>query len=125
MMPLGGRIASSGLTSETTSGTSGSIRQADELSTTTAPAATTFGAVARDAPLPLENSARSRPLKSAVAVSSTVISPSRHGSRVPAERAEAKNRSSVTGNPRSASNVRITPPTCPVAPNTPTRMRQA
>ena len=40
----------------------------------------------------------------------------------PADRAEAKNRSSLTGNPRSASRARMTPPTCPVAPNTPTRM---
>ena len=80
MMPFGGRIASSGLTSATTSGTSGSIRQAEELSTTTAPAAATLGAVASDAVLPLENRARSSPVKSAVAVSSTMISPSRHGS---------------------------------------------
>jgi hypothetical protein len=71
IMPLGGRIASSGLTSETTSGTSGSIRQADELSITIAPAATTLGAVTRDAALPLEKSARSRPPRSAVSVSST------------------------------------------------------
>ena len=51
-MRLGGRIASSGLTSETTSGTSGSIRQAEELSITMAPAAATLGAVASEAVLP-------------------------------------------------------------------------
>ncbi len=73
MMPLGGRIASSGLTSETTSGTSGSIRQADELSITIAPAAATLGAVASEAVLPMEKSARSRSVKSAVAASSTMI----------------------------------------------------
>ena len=39
----------------------------------------------------------SRPVGSAVAASSTVISPSRHGSVLPAERAEAKNRSSASG----------------------------
>ena len=61
MMPLGGSIASSGFTSETTSGTSGSIRQATELSTTTAPAAATRGAVASEAVLPLENRAMSSP----------------------------------------------------------------
>ena len=66
MIPLGGRRASSGLTSDTTSGTSGSIRQAEELSTTIAPAAATLGAVASEAVLPLENRARSRPEKSAV-----------------------------------------------------------
>ena len=88
MMPLGGSIASSGLTSETTSGTSGSIRQAEELSITIAPAAATLGAVASEAVLPLENRAMSSPAKSAVAVSSTVISLSLNGSDVPAERAE-------------------------------------
>ena len=123
MMPFGGRSASSGLTSATTSGTCGSIRQAEELSTTIAPAAATFGAVASDAVLPLENSARSRPVKSAASVSSTVISVSAHGSVLPADRADAKYRTSVTGKPRSASTARITPPTCPVAPKTPTRMR--
>ena len=74
MMPFGGRSASSGLTSLTTSGTSGSIRQAEELSITIAPAAATLGAVASEAVLPLENRARSRPEKSAVSVSSTVTS---------------------------------------------------
>ena len=44
MMPLGGLIASCGFTSDTTSGTSGSPRQHEELSTTVAPAAATFGA---------------------------------------------------------------------------------
>ena len=111
MMPLGGRSASSGLTSATTSGTSGSIRQADELSITTAPASTTRGAVAFEAFFPFENSARSRPAKSAVSVSSTTTSPPAHGNVVPADRAEAKNRICSTGNPRSASSVRMTPPT--------------
>jgi hypothetical protein len=43
-MPLGMRSSAPGLTSDTTNGTSGSMRQADELSTTTAPAAATWGA---------------------------------------------------------------------------------
>ena len=76
-----------------------------------APPAATRGAVASDAVLPLENSARSSPEKSAPSVSSTTISPSAHGNRVPAERAEAKYRTSVAGKRRSASKVRITPPT--------------
>ena len=59
---------------------------------------------------------------SAVAASSTVISPLPHGNFVPAERAEAKNRSSEMGKLRSARRVRITLPTCPVAPTTPTRI---
>ena len=40
MMPLRASPTASGLTSLTTSGTSGSMRQADELSTTVAPPAT-------------------------------------------------------------------------------------
>ena len=40
----------------------------------------------------------SRPVGSAVAASSTTISPSPHGSVVPADRAEAKNRISAIGN---------------------------
>ena len=63
----------------------------------------------------------SSPAGSAVAASSTRTSTPSHGSVVPAERAEAKKRISSTGNDRSASSRRITVPTCPVAPTTPTR----
>src|SRR4051812_45900783 len=92
-MPLGIEPSAWVFTSgATTNGTSGSIRHAEELSTTSAPAAATFGAYSLDAVAPFENSAICRPLKSAVAVSSTVISPSPQGSVVPAERADAKNR---------------------------------
>jgi hypothetical protein len=59
MMPFGRCATACGLTSETTSGISGSIRHADELSITTAPAAATRGASAREACLPAENSTRS------------------------------------------------------------------
>ena len=89
-MPLGMSSRSSALTSLTTSGTSGSLRQALELSTTIAPAAATRGAHSRDVDPPLEKSARSSPEKSAVAVSSTTTSAPFHGSVVPAERADAK-----------------------------------
>ena len=57
---------------------------------TTAPAAATRGAHSFDVEPPLENRAMSRPEKSAVAVSSTVISVSPHGNVEPAERADAK-----------------------------------
>jgi hypothetical protein len=60
-MPLGMSSRAWGLTSDTTSGTSGSMRQADELSTTVAPAAATTGASSSDVYLPAENSTRSRP----------------------------------------------------------------
>src|SRR3954471_2755550 len=119
-MPFGIDASESSLTSVTTSGTSGSMRQADELSITTAPAAATRGASSRDADAPLENSATSSPSNDAVAESSTSISPPFHGSRFPAERADAKKRMDAIGKSRSSSNVRMTPPTWPVAPKTPT-----
>ena len=120
-MPLGRSSSSWGLTSDTTSGTSGCMRQADELSMTVAPAAATFSAIARDVVAPAENRAMSMPDQSAVAASSTGMSAPCHGSVRPADRADAKKRMSPTGNSRSASTSRMTPPTCPVAPTTPTR----
>src|SRR5690349_18516343 len=54
MMPLTALAISPGLTSETTSGTSGSRRQAEELSTTVAPAAAKTGASAREVVAPAE-----------------------------------------------------------------------
>ncbi len=90
MMPFGGFCASSPLTSATTSGTSGSIRNAEELSITITPAAANFGASSRDDVAPAEKRAMSRPAGSAVAASSTTTSAPFHGSVVPAERADAK-----------------------------------
>ena len=78
------------MTSETINGTSGSIRNADELSITIAPAAANFGAKARDDVAPAENSAMSSPLGSAVSASSTTTSVPSQGRVVPAERADAK-----------------------------------
>ena len=120
MMPFGADLASSPLTSLTTSGTSGSIRHADELSMTVAPAAANFGASAREPVAPAENRAMSSLAGSASSASSTVTSVPFHVRVVPAERAEAKNRIVSTGKLRSSSRRRITPPTCPVAPTTPT-----
>ncbi len=53
----------------------------------------------------------SSPDGSAVAASSTTIAPSPHGSFLPAERDDAKNRTESAGNLRSANRVRMTPPT--------------
>ncbi len=111
MMPFGALWISSGLTSLTTSGTSGSIRHAEELSMTMTPAAAKRGASSRDDAAPDENRAMSSPVGSASEASSTVMSRPFHGNVVPAERADAKYRISSTGNPRSASSRRITPPT--------------
>lgn len=62
MIPFGRTRAACGLTSETTSGTSGSLRQAEELSITTAPWAATFSASAFEVAPPAENSTMSRPV---------------------------------------------------------------
>ena len=62
MMPMWRAIAS-GFTSGTTSGTPGSMRNAEELSTTTAPCRTAIGANRRDTAPPAENSAMSTPGK--------------------------------------------------------------
>ena len=99
------------MTSLTISGTSGSIRHADELSITVTPAAANFGASTFDPLAPAEKRAMSRPVGSASSASSTTMSVSFHGSVVPADLAEAKKRSSSTGKSRSASSRRITLPT--------------
>ena len=89
-MPFGIDPSASALTSGTTRGTSGSMRQADELSMTTAPAAATTGASSFEVAPPAENRAKSSPVKSAVAASSTTTSWPRQSSVRPADRADAK-----------------------------------
>ena len=61
MMPLGRSASAWGFTSATTSGTCGSLRKADELSMTTAPAAATLGARAREVSPPAEKKTMSSP----------------------------------------------------------------
>lgn len=61
MMPLGRSAIACGFTSETTRGTCGSLRHAEELSITTAPCAATFSASALEVAPPAENSTMSRP----------------------------------------------------------------
>ena len=88
MMPRCEAIAPA-FTSGTTSGTPASMRNAEELSTTTAPCATAAGANRRAVPLPAENSAISAPARPS-SVSNSTGSPSpRNISRRPAERGEA------------------------------------
>ncbi len=62
----------------------------------------------------------SSPVKSAAEASSTGTSRSPQRRVRPGDRPEAKKRISATGNCRSMRIDLITPPTCPVAPNTPT-----
>ena len=89
-IPFGMFASVCGFTSETTSGTSGSIRHADELSITMTPLSVNRGASAFEPVAPAENSATSRPLGSATAASSTGICVPFHGNVSPTERAEAK-----------------------------------
>ena len=112
--------ASSLLTSATTSGTSGSIRKADELSTTMAPASANAGAYWRLRSPPAEKRAMSMPAGSAVARSSTSMPPKPVERTVPAERSDAMSRNRPTGKDRSARMSRMTRPTAPVAPTTAT-----
>ena len=110
-MPLGIEARACSLASGTTRGTSGSMRHADELSMTVAPAAATRSARARDAVAPAENRAMSRPSYEAVSASSTTRSVPFQAIVRPAERAEANSRSSSTGKSRSSRMVSMTPPT--------------
>src|SRR5512141_827586 len=106
----------SGLISGTTSGMSGSIRNAEELSTTTAPEAHAAGAnsLLRDAPA--ENRAMSIPLKASFESSSTGNSCPSNFSFLPTDRSDARSRRFWIGNFRSARIFRKTSPTAPVAP---------
>src|SRR3954453_19279477 len=85
MIPLRALAISAGLTSLTISGTSGSIRHADELSMTVAPAAANFGPNSGHEGAPAESGAMSSPDTSAVAASSTVMSAPFQSKVVPAE----------------------------------------
>jgi hypothetical protein len=111
----------SGLTSATTSGTSSCMRKWLVLSTTTAPASTSFGAHSALTEPPAEESTWSSPwIEPSLSGRHSTTEPF-HSSCLPAERSEAKGTSSATGKPRSASTSRIVVPTRPVAPTTPTR----
>src|SRR5438128_12052755 len=101
MMPLCSRTLP-GLISGTTRGTPASMRNADELSTTTAPLLTAMGAKRLDVELPAENKPMSTPLKPSSVSSRTARGLPRNGSVFPAERAEADNTNSDIGKFRRA-----------------------
>ncbi len=111
MMPLRTSSRACGFTSLTMSGTSGSMRQALELSMTSTPAAANRGAWIFDIAPPAEKIATSSPLGSAVSASSTTTSSPRNGRVVPALRADAKKRISAIGKSRSTRRRRTTAPT--------------
>ena len=89
-MPFGSEARSSAFASGTTSGTPGSMRQAEELSTTIAPAAAIAGLYSKEEVLPALISARSIPDQSASAQSSTTTGWPCQSSFEPADRFEEK-----------------------------------
>jgi hypothetical protein len=90
------------------------------LSTTVAPAATSFGVHSALIEPPAEESTRSRSwIESSFSDWMVRTLPS-HSISLPAERSEAKGTTSRAGKSRVASSSRIVEPTKPVAPSTPT-----
>ena len=115
MMPLCSRMRRP-LISGIASGTLGSMRNADELSITTAPAFTAIGENLRETPLPTENSAMSTPSKESSRNSSIATVSPRKSTVLPAERTLASALSFLTGNPRLFSVAMNSRPTAPVTP---------
>src|SRR5688572_13162638 len=95
-----------------------SMRNADELSTTTAPFDTAIGPNFFEVEPPAENNARCTPSNELSVSSVTVTDLPANGSCLPAERADASARTSVYGNFRFSRQLRISTPTAPVAPTT-------
>src|SRR5207244_5315105 len=104
------------LISGITSGTFGSMRKAEELSTTTAPAFTATGANLREMLPPAENSAMSTPSNERSVSSSIMTSLPRKATLLPAERALASALSLRTGKPRRSMVAMNSAPTAPVTP---------
>src|SRR3954471_20553008 len=92
------------------------MRKAEELSTTTAPAFTATGAKRFDCAPPAENSAMSTPFRLSSVSSCTATSAPRNFMVLTTERAEARRRSSASGNLRCSRHCISSTPTAPVAP---------
>src|ERR1700744_4189605 len=117
---LSSAVSTSALTSGTTSFLVGSIRHADELSTTVVPAAAKSGAWANDVLHPAENKARSGFCFIASPTEITLYCLPLKVSSLPTLFSDATNNNSVTGKLRSARTCNILVPTNPVAPTTAT-----
>ena len=96
------------------------MRQALELSTTTAPAAAAMGPYSLLMLPPAENRAISTPSKESLVKTSTGISLPMKVTFLPMDRSEASGTSRCTGNRRSSRQATICCPTAPVAPTTAT-----
>ena len=118
IIPFGRFLVCSGFTSGTTRGTSGSIRNAPELSTTTAPRAAAIGPHSAETSSGTSNIATSTPSNASGVNATTVSSSPRQLNFFPALRAEAINLISPHTFSRLLKISSITVPTAPVAPTT-------
>ncbi len=119
MMPLC-CSTSAPLISGTTSGTSGSMRQAPVLSMTTAPAFTALGEYSFEVSSGMALKTMSQPWKLSCVRASTSSSCSPKRILLPAERGEARSFSDRSGNERLTRMPSSSCPTIPVAPTTAT-----
>src|SRR5262245_19521973 len=110
--------SSSAFTSGTTSGQSGSIRHADELSTTIAPAFAAIGEYSLLTDDGVLESTIFTPANASGRIGSTGYGFPRNSTVLPADFSDARNLIVFGRNPRSASTCRISSPTAPVAPTT-------
>src|SRR5947207_14518965 len=90
-IPLGMRARAWALTSGPTRGTSGSMRQAEELSTTTAPALAAIGLNSRLTDAGVLDKTRSTPANASARIGSTVYDWPRKVIGLPADFADARN----------------------------------
>src|SRR5579862_10064610 len=118
MIPFGRRARCSGLISGTTSGTSGSIRNAPELSTATAPRSAATGAHSAETSSGTSNMATSMPSNASSLSAMTSVSRPLTMSWRPADRGEAISLISPQMSWRLVSRSSMTVPTAPVAPTT-------
>src|SRR5947209_2735750 len=119
-MPLGIVRSASALTSGTTSGTSGSMRQALELSMTTAPARAAIGLDSRLTEAGVLDRTMSTPANASGRIGSMVYVWPLKVRGLPALRWEARNLILRRGKFCSTSTCRMISPTAPVAPTTAT-----
>src|SRR5690606_37319730 len=98
----------------------GSIREAEELSTTVVPTAANFGAHCKEVSPPAENNAISGRISTAVCKFTTLYFLSLNAISLPIDFSDATGINCVTGKLRSAKTFSITSPTIPVAPTTAT-----
>ena len=114
-------LTASGFTSGTISGTSGSLRKAEELSITMGPALPIFSDQARETSPPADIRTRSTLEKSNCSMSWHLMVLSPNETSTPLDLREAMAWISSTGNSSSSRMFSISRPTLPVAPTIATR----